>query len=680
MPDCFAWFSIEATENDPVLFWAYVIEALERVEPGVGREASELLRAPGTSALEHVVPALLNALDGGSERLVLVLDDYHAIADPRIHEATGFFVEHLPDRCQVVIAGRAVPDLPLARLRAQGCLYEIGIDELRFDAAEARQLLEQETGIAVDPESVLQLQSRTEGWAAGLHLAALSLRGRSDPRTLVEDFNGDNRLLVDYLVSEVLEGLEPDVREFLYDTAALHRLSAPLCDAVRGAAGSQAYLDQIERRQLFLLPLDNRREWYRYHHLFMELLRRELERTNPDRALVLHARAAAWLREQGYTDEALFHLFESGDAAAAGQILAAEYMNYVVDGRTEALLRWFDQIPFTTMRTSNVLCLARAVGLLQDGRISDAERWLEVAEQAPVSSARELAGFFPSFESAVGLVRASVFYHSGNVGETLRWSRRAHALEPVLDGEVFLTTTLPANAAYRDGEFAEALAGYERDRVWAASIGYSLIQLHAAATMAVIHVRQDDLVQARERLVECGRVYERSSLREHWARAPAELAAGLVAEHDGDDERAVERLRFGLDLALRGPDRLVTIEILQVLAAVERRAGSEADAVRHDATADHLLAQCRDPGAVLRDRGPSRRVGRRTNGARPAGLTERQIDVLRLVAQGLSNAEVARALDVSERTVHAHLRVIYTRIGARNRTAAVRFAVDHALL
>jgi DNA-binding CsgD family transcriptional regulator len=224
------------------------------------------------------------------------------------------------------------------------------------------------------------------------------------------------------------------------------------------------------------------------------------------------------------------------------------------------------------------------------------------------------------------------------------------------------------------------MAGYERDRVWAASIGYSLIQLHAAATMAVIHVHERDLEAARLLLLECEEVYGQSNLRQHWARAPAELAAGLIADAEGNAEQAVERLRFASDLAVRGPDRLVTIEILQALGAVERRAGRVSDADRHDASADHLLATCRDPGSVLRDRGPSSRVRRRGASARPSGITERQIDVLRLVAQGLSNAEVAAALDVSERTVHAHLRAIYGRVGARNRTGAVRYAVDHNLL
>jgi ATP/maltotriose-dependent transcriptional regulator MalT len=262
----------------------------------------------------------------------------------------------------------------------------------------------------------------------------------------------------------------------------------------------------------------------------------------------------------------------------------------------------------------------------------------------------------------------------------MRWSRRAHALEPVFEGEVFLTTTLPANASYRDGDFADALAGFERDRVWAANIGYGLIQLHAAATMAVIHTRDGDLEAARPLLRECGEVYGRSNLRQHWARAPAELAAGLLAEADGDQEEAVDRLRFASDLALRGPDRLVTIEILQALAGVERRCGRQSDAERHDASADHLLSTCRDPGVVLRERGPSTRVRRRSASARPSGITERQIDVLRLVSQGLSNAQVAAALDVSERTVHAHLRAIYGRVGARNRTAAVRYAIDNDLL
>jgi LuxR family maltose regulon positive regulatory protein len=679
-PARFGWFSIEASEDDPVLFWAYVVEALDRVEPGVGDEAGSLLRAQGTSVLEHVLPALLNRLDEITDPITLVLDDYHAIEDPRIHESVGFFVEHLPPLVRVIVAGRAVPPLPLARLRTQGLLHEVGVDALRFDPLEAAQLLEQETGLALEPAVVAALEAKTEGWPAGLHLAALSLRGGSDPQSLVDEFTGDHRLLADYLVSEVLDGLEPEVRAFLFDVAVLDRLSAPLCDAVRQRNDSRALLDEVERRQLFLIPLDHRREWYRFHHLFVELLRREHVRTDRDRVIALHARAAAWLRDAGFVDEALEHLFDAGDEAGAGQILAQEYMNYLVGGRREALLRWFERIPFATMRTSNILCLARAYAHLQCNRLRDAERWLEVAAAAPRSSQRHIAGFFPSFESAVALAHSGVHYYSGNVSEALRWSERAHDFDPVLEGEVFLTTTLQASAQFHNGADADAIRGFERDRIWAASVDYHMVELNASGYLAVLHARAGDLEPARARVAECRVIYSRATLGRDASRAPVELAKGLIAAHEGDDAEAVQRFRFAADLAAQGPDRLMTIVVLQAVAEAERRLGLDSDATRHQATADDLLATCRDPGRLQRERTPSVKVRRRRRRDVESELTERQIDVLRLVAQGMSNAEVAAALDVSERTVHAHLRALFDRIGARNRTAAVRYAVDHDLL
>ncbi len=386
------------------------------------------------------------------------------------------------------------------------------------------------------------------------------------------------------------------------------------------------------------------------------------------------------MRDAGYTDEALQHLFDAGDDAGAGQILAQEYMNYIVGGRREAVLRWFERIPFATMRTSNVLCLARAYAHLQCNRLRDTERWLEVAPAAPRSSQRQIAGFFPSFESAVALAHSGVHYYSGNVSETLRWSERAHDFVPVLEGEVFLTTTLQASAQFHNGDDADAVLGFDRDRIWAASVDYHLVELNAAGYLAVLHVRAGE--------ADRGPGPDR--------RVPGDLlAADLAARREPGAGRAGQG-------PARSGARLTTPKRCSACgspptwrpgtgpppddrgaAGARRRGASARTRLRRHPPPGHGRRPARDlsrPRSAAARAGPAVKARRRRRNQSDSDLTERQIDVLRLVAQGMSNAEVAAALDVSERTVHAHLRALFDRIGARNRTAAVRYAVDHDLL
>ena len=313
-----AWVSLEESDNDPTRFWSYLVAALRTVEPGVGTVALEALGGPSVELERVVVPSLVNDLATVGAPLVLVLDDYHLITDAICHQTLGLFLDHLPAEVHVVLSTRLDPPLPLARMRARGELAELRVGELQFTGEEAAELLNGSMGLALAAEDVARLAERTEGWAAGLVLAGLSLRGRPDSRGFIAAFSGGDRHVADYLVAEVLERQPEELRGFLLRTSVLERLSGPLCDAVLETQGSAELLGELEASNLFVVPLDDRRQWYRYHQLFAQLLRLQLGAREPTLVPVLHRRAAAWHQAAGKVDEAIGHASAAGEFGRGG--------------------------------------------------------------------------------------------------------------------------------------------------------------------------------------------------------------------------------------------------------------------------------------------------------------------------------------------------------------------------
>ena len=291
----FAWLALDAGDNDPVRFFSYFIAAIRTLAPGAGARSLEILKAPGASIVGDVLPALIAELENLRRPSVLVLDDYHLIDSGDVHEAIEALLEYEPPNFELAISSRTEPPLSLAKLRGRGQLTEISTRELRFSAAEAEELLNEGQALELPLTEIERLVERTEGWPAGLYLAALSLHGRADPHEFIEDFAGDDRHLVDYLTAEVLGGQSDEMREFLLATSILDRFNASLCDAVTLGDRSAQILRDVERSNLFLVPLDDRRHWYRYHHLFADLLRHELRVAAPVKELDLQRRAAAWM-------------------------------------------------------------------------------------------------------------------------------------------------------------------------------------------------------------------------------------------------------------------------------------------------------------------------------------------------------------------------------------------------
>ena len=378
-----AWLGLDAGDNDPARFWRYVVAALDRAHPGVAGRLGPLLGPPAPRSFDGFVTALINELAAqpGRDEVLLVLDDYHLVDSGPVHESVAFLLENLPPGLLLAVSGRADPPLPLARLRARGQLAELRAAELRFTTEEAAALLGA-AGPVLPDTAVVALTARTEGWAAGLQLAALSLRGHPDAAGFVAAFSGSHRFVLDYLADEVLDGQPGPVRAFLLETSVLERLSGELCDAVTGRSGSQAMLHDIEQAGLFLVPLDEVRGWWRYHHLFADLLRARLEQEQPGRVPELHRAAAAWSDEHDLGDDAVRHALAAGDAAWAAQLVERHIETLLRRSEGATLHRWLSALPAESVRDRPRLCLAQATSAAISFRVEAVEGLADDAERA----------------------------------------------------------------------------------------------------------------------------------------------------------------------------------------------------------------------------------------------------------------------------------------------------------
>jgi LuxR family transcriptional regulator, maltose regulon positive regulatory protein len=397
-----AWLSLDEGDNDPVRFWRHVTVALDGVLEGVASRVRALLASLQSASCQMVAATLVNELADSSGEVVLVLDDYHLVRAPAVHRSVGFLLEHLPPSLRLVIASRSDPPLPLARLRARGQLTELRAVDLRFTPEEAADLLRTVTGSELPEAAVAALGDRTEGWAAGLQLAALSLLGHPDTAAFVEEFSGSHRYVLDYLAEEVLDRQPEPLRDFLLETSALERLSGPLCDAVTGRSDSQALLEQLERSNLFLVPLDEVRGWWRYHHLFADLLHARLAQERPERVPELHRAAAAWSERHGLVDDAIRHALAAGDAAWAARLVERHFDALLRRNEDATLQRWLREIPVEVVRSRPRLCLAQALWALIGGRLEAVEPLLADAELALAATADE--HYEPSVGRATSLV------------------------------------------------------------------------------------------------------------------------------------------------------------------------------------------------------------------------------------------------------------------------------------
>jgi LuxR family maltose regulon positive regulatory protein len=482
-PQPVAWLSLDAGDNDPVRFWRHGVAALDQSRPGLAERVGPLFGPPAPASYEGLVTALINELAAGSDadQALLVLDDYHLIDSEAVHTSLGFLLEHRPPGLHLVLASRSDPPLALARLRGRGQLTELRAADLRFTADEAAALLRQ--GAAVSdvalPETALAaLAARTEGWAAGLQLAALSLRGQPDAAGFTAAFTGSHRFVLDFLAEEVLEHQSEQVRTFLLETSVLERLSGPLCDAVTGRPGSQALLEEAERAGLFVAPLDEVRGWWRYHHLFADLLRARLQAEHPDRAAQLHQNAAAWYDDHEMADDTIRHAVAAGEMAWAARLIEQHFDElFYLRGEGVTAERWLSALPGDLVRTRPRSLLAQAFLAFHSGRLEAVEPLVDAAELAYAGAAEE------PFEPTVGRagsmlvnVPALIAIHRGFLAQlrgdaegTAAFASRALAesregewrLSSTARGFLAMAEWLRGRPAEAERAFASSIAGWQ---------------------------------------------------------------------------------------------------------------------------------------------------------------------------------------------------------------------------
>jgi LuxR family transcriptional regulator, maltose regulon positive regulatory protein len=441
-----AWLSLDDGDNDPARFWRHATTALDRVRPGIADRVTPLLGPPSPVSFEGLVTALINELADAAETVVLVVDDYHLVQAPEVHQSLQLLLEYLPPSLRLVIASRADPPLPLARWRARGQLAEFREADLRFTLEEAAALLGSVAGAELPASAVTALEDRTEGWVAGLQLAAISLQDHHDPAGFVEGFSGSHRYVLDYLAEEVLDHQPEPLRGFLLETSVLERLSGGLCDATTGRTDSQQLLEQIERVNLFLVPLDEVRGWWRYHQLFTELLRVRLRQERPERVAELHRAAAAWYERHGMVDDAVGHARAAGDPGWVARLIECHFEAMLGRSEDATLRRWLETLPVEVAGSRPRLLLAQAFWALIGSRVEAVERLLDAAERASADAGGEpyepsvgrSASLVANMPAAIAQMRAAVAQLRGDPDQTVAFARLS--LAALDEGEWMLTS------------------------------------------------------------------------------------------------------------------------------------------------------------------------------------------------------------------------------------------------
>lgn len=669
----FAWISLDRGDDDPTRLWQHVICSLQRVLPDL--RGAEILRplqrqVPDT---EEALARLVNELSSLAAPVVIILDDYHLIKERRCHEQLEFLLLRLPSSAQVVLSTRADPPLPLGRLRAAAELAEIRMRDLHFTQEEAALLIQRVAPVELSEQALADLVERTEGWPAGLYLAALSLRSHPAPQDFIRDFTGGHRYIVDFLAEEVVSRQPEHVRQFLSRTAVLGRFTAPLCDAVAGTTDARAVLDALERENLFLIALDDNREWFRYHHLFAQLQLAQLARAEPGTIPALHQQASAWHLEHGSVDEAVGHVLAAGDVDGSVRLIAKHWYRYVDAGRAATVRGWLHALGDEGIEAHPVAAHCAAWVAALRGDREGVRRWL------PVIAAGGNEGPLPD---GMQSLRSSAALLDGSFGFSGLEPMRRSASEAV---ELETNPVSPwyalaragyGGALYFCGEFRAAARHLEQALLQGSSI--ALVRMISFAMMSLVAVEEGRLDQAEQLAYSARDVVtdEALGLSESPQASIAAIAVGAVLAAQGRFEDARDELERALRSRRQwfGISQWPTIENLLRLAPVRLELGDLPGAIALLGEAREILASFPDGAGAQLSR--LERVERRLAGPpRPRlaaePLTEREQAVLRLLRGTLSTREIGQELYLSGNTIKTHTRSIYRKLGVSSRQDAV---------
>jgi LuxR family maltose regulon positive regulatory protein len=675
-----AWVSLDESDDEPVRFWRYVLTALHRVSDEISEGPLQALDGAGITPTDLALPLLLNELAASTQSHVLVLDDYHLLADPRIHEAVEFLVTYLPSALRLVIAARTDPPLPIARLRARGDLTELRAVQLRFSPDEAASLVSAVSGHNLDSATAATVWERTEGWAAGLQLAALALR--ADPAGA----GGDDRHLLDYFAAEVLPGLAPAQRNLLVRAAPLERLSGPLCDAALQVTGSDKVLAELVRANLFVAALVDEQHWYRLHRLLRDALAREAT-TDPSEVL---DRAATWFAAQDRIDDAVHHLLLAGrDTAAAELMVSSAETWFFPRGAATTYLQLGERLPRSAVGPVLALTLGAAAAL--SGDQARVNRWLDAADAAGTPDT--VAPGWHSFRAAVLCWRAAFGLSDADAARSVALAREAFDLETEggAHGHPVVRPAL-GGMLFRDGRFDDA-AALLLDQ-WAAPGRDSWqpwILLNVAGTLAISLAETARGDECDRVLRDTGPLAEAVERGGREANAPG-LAALRIAEgrrryDNADPETAAVLLRRAVALAELHPRPTVLFLGLIYLADAELARGdrpaalaalTRAREVVDDEPVSAVAAQRLEKAEVRVGRAGARVA--KSSGALTEELTDRELSILRALQGSASQREIGASLYLSINTVKAYNKSLYRKLGVASRRDAVTAARDLGLI
>ena len=684
------WVSLDSGDDDPNRFWRYLLLAADQAGSAAGAAALRRLDAAGSDVLRDVLPAFVNELASSEAPLVLVLDDYHLVTSAQVHTSVATLLERSPPQLHLMLITRADPPLPLSRLRVREDLAELRAEDLRFSPGEAVEFFSHRLGTQLSERDVLRLLARTEGWAAGLQLAALRLRDRADPSAFIERFTGADWHIVNYLGDEVLTSQTPLVREFLLVTSVLNRMCAPLCDALTGRADGAEVISEIHRANLFLIPLDDERRWFRYHHLFGGLLRYELARTAPERPSMLHQRAAQWYADHGDAAEAIGHALASGDDSLSRRLVAAHWRQPFNAGQLETVRMWLDALPAELVAADASLSAARAWVALDTGRLEEVGAALDAAEASGPP------------DTQLMVLRALHMYKTGDVGGAEVRLREI----PFSSDDPFVSTVHRlvqgissmwlGNASRARELLAEAGRRAEAD-------ANRLAYIYAEGCLALLAVNRGDLAFADSLVLDAESAVGQTLSDSHFVAMFPAMAEARLGLKSADWARARRAAAAAVELGRRGAGRVELAAALLTAAAIGRTCPPPAAPGRRDhpdpgaadpsavdvdpgalvAEARGIVRHCADPGPLIttwlaeEQRAEAART-RQEGLIEP--LTDRELTILRLLPAPTSLRELASALFVAPSTLKTHLRAIYRKLGAESREEAVIRAHEHGLM
>jgi LuxR family transcriptional regulator, maltose regulon positive regulatory protein len=681
------WVSLDRGDDDPHRFWRYLLLAVSQAGQGAGTAALRRLDAARSDVLRDVLPTFINEVTSSGAPLVLVLDDYHLITSAPVHMSVSMLLDRCPPQLHLVLITRADPPLPLSRMRVRGELAEVRAEQLRFSLDEAREFFGGRLGTQLSEQDVHRLLARTEGWAAGLQLAALRLKDRADTSGFIERFTGADWHIVNYLGEEVLTSQPPRVREFLLVTSVLNRMCAPLCDALTGRADGAELIDEVNRANLFLIPLDDERRWFRYHHLFGGLLRHELARTAPRQPATLHQRAAQWYAGNGDPAEAIAHAIASGDHSLTRGLVAAHWRRHFNAGQLETVRRWLDALPAGLVAVDASLSAARVWVALDAGRLEDVGAALDAAETSG------------SPDTQLRVLRALHRYKAGDVADA---ARRLQEISPSTDDPFIATVNRLVHGVSSmwlgDADRARELLAEAARR--AEGDSNRLAYIYAQGCLALMAVDHGDLALADALVADAESVVGQTLSDSHFVAMFPAVAGARLAVQRGDWAGAERAAAAAVELGRRGAGRVELAAALLTASAVFRasppvaatraRAGVHAadradgsDPAALVAEARGILRHCPDPGPLVTTwlAGEQRAEAART---RQKGmiepLTDRELTILRLLPAPTPQRELASTLFVAPSTLKTHLRAIYRKLGAESRGEAVIRARERGLI